>query len=593
MTTVEEIVHLLKEASDAYYNGGTLMMDDDTYDSLVERLKEINPDHSYLNTVGAPPPGATKLPFPMPSLDKIKPGEDTLKRFLAANHGFVISEKLDGLSALWNPRTEKLYLRGDGIMGQDISHLVHLGIRGLIRGTEILRGEIILPRYETQALRRSWVNGQVHQKSPIQENISKIHFVAYEIMNSRMTRYEQFEWLKKNKYEVPWYVSANTSTVTETQLSEQLITRREVSDYDTDGLVIGFNKAPVSESTDTRARNPKDCVAFKMSLADQSAETTVQEVIWTPSAQGYIIPRLRFDPVVIGSATIEFCTAHNARTILQTKLGPGAKVVIRRSGDVIPKLDRVLTTATQPSFPPVGTWEWDGDVHIKVVGEPVEVTVAKLHYFLKTLEIPGSGPATASALVAANIVGPATLWAATSDTLSKILGPKTGSMLYANLRTTFLKVTESDLMQASSTMPRGVGDTKLSALFKVESDPRNWQNVTAPEAWTTTSFQAFLQELPNYVSWRQKEIHWIPYPILQAATNTKNQIPVCITGFRDKNLEQQAATKGYELVTNLTGKVTLLLVPDGEVKETEKIKTAREKGIRILSRSQFVAQYLS
>jgi hypothetical protein len=95
------------------------------------------------------------------------------------------------------------------------------------------------------------------------------------------------------------------------------------------------------------------------------------------------------------------------------------------------------------------------------------------------------------------------------------------------------------------------------------------------------------------VSWRQKEIHWIPYPILQAATKTKNQIPVCITGFRDKNLEQQAATKGYELVTNLTGKVTLLLVPDGEVKETEKIKTAREKGITILSRSQFVAQYLS
>ncbi|NBO71529.1 MAG: hypothetical protein EBU66_12680 [Bacteroidetes bacterium] len=590
MATIEEIIHLLKEASDAYYNGGTLKMDDDTYDSLVERLKEMSPSHSYLKTIGAPPPGATKLPFAMPSLDKIKPGEDTLKRFLAANKEFVISEKLDGLSALWNPRNEKMYLRGDGIMGQDISHLVKLGVKGLIRGTDIVRGELILPREKGQILSRSWVNGQVHQKSPSKEHISKIHFVAYEVMNSYMTRYEQFQWLKENKYEVPWYVNART--LTETSLAEKLIERRDISDYDTDGLVVGLNQVPVSESTDMRARNPKDCVAFKMSLADQSAETTVQEVIWAPSAQGYIIPRLRFDPVVIGSATIEFCTAHNARTILQNKLGPGAKVVIRRSGDVIPKLDRVLMAAIHPSFPPTGTWVWDGDVHIKVVGEPVEVTTAKLLHFLKALEIPGSGPATAAALVAAKIVGPATVWAATSDTLATILGPKTGSMLYANLRTILHKATELDLMLASSLMPRGVGDTKLSALFHLEADPRKWQGIAAPDGWTTTSFQAFLQELPNYVSWRQKELSWIPYPILQIQSKSP-MTPVCITGFRDKHLEEQAAKKGYELVTNLTGKVTLLLVPDGEVKETEKVKTAREKGIEILSKSQFVAQYLS
>jgi len=125
MTTPVQLVKLLKEASAAYYNGGTLKMDDDTYDGIVERLRSLDPKNPYLDEVGAPPAaGAVNLPYPMPSLDKIKPGQDTLTRFLATPGGFVLSEKLDGLSAAWNPETQKLYLRGNGLVGQDISHLI-------------------------------------------------------------------------------------------------------------------------------------------------------------------------------------------------------------------------------------------------------------------------------------------------------------------------------------------------------------------------------------------------------------------------------------------------------------------------------------
>jgi DNA ligase (NAD+) len=575
-----EIVQLLREASDAYYNGGTLKMDDDTYDSLVERLKQLDPENEFFNEIGAPTEGAVKLPYPMPSLDKIKPGQDTLKRFLS-NSDFVISEKLDGLSALWNG---KLYLRGDGIMGQDISHL-H-GIQGLKRVAEPVRGEIILTRSEDIPLRRSWVNGQVHQKTPLAENLQKIHFVAYEVMNTRMTRTQQFEWLKSKGFEIPWTISVKA--ITEAELCDKLVERRNVSIYDTDGLVIGLDKAPVSESTIIKAKNPKDCVAFKMPLADQSAETTLVNVLWAPSAQGYLIPRLQFEPVVIGSATIEYCTGHNARTILQNKLGPGARIVIRRSGDVIPKLDSVLT-ATEASFPPEGTWAWDG-VNIKALGVSVEMISAKLHYFLKTLEIPGAGPATATALVEAGIVGPATLWAASPETLSKILGPKTGAALYANLRN--LKLTELALMHASSTLPRGVGTTKLTSLFTVEPDPRKWPGITPPEGWTTESFQNFLAMLPTYVEWRKSVPY--PYPILGITpVNTPTKAIVCITGFRDKAIEERAAAKGYPITSTFTSKVSLLLVPDGEVTESEKVKTAKAKGIKIVSRSEFVSQYLS
>ena len=586
-----EIVRLLEEASDAYYNGGTLKMDDDTYDSLVERLKELDPTNAFLEEIGAPVQGSVALPYPMPSLDKIKPGEDSLKRFLQTKTDFVISEKLDGLSALWVAKKKELYLRGDGIKGQVISHLVPLGLKGLMSCTEAVRGEIILPRSEEIPLKRSWVNGQVHQKTPLVENISKIHFIAYEVMNTSMTRSQQFKWLQEKGFETPWY--CKVAETTEENLSKELCIRRAVSLYDTDGLVVGIDRAPVSQSTATKAKNPKDCVAFKMSLADQSAETTVRGVIWASSAQGYMIPRLQFDPVVIGSAKIEFCTAHNARTVLQHNLGPGAKIIVRRSGDVIPKFDGVILS-TMASFPPAGTWVWDeNQVHIKVVGEPKEVVTAKLQNFLKTLEIPGAGPATAMALVDAGIQTPSKLWLASAEKLSTTLGPKTGAALYANLRTTMAAVTESTLMIASSAMPRGVKTTKLANLFAVEADPRKWHGLAAPDGWTAESFKNFLEELSNYVAWREREISWIPFPIISVEKRPTGGQVICLTSFRDKELEKRAEERGHTVAATMSGKVTILLVPDGELKESEKVKTARAKNIKILSRSQFLEQYLS
>lgn len=605
-TSPNEIAAMLGAASEAYYNGKPTLMDDDTYDALLERLKELAPNHPFLETVGAPvAQGSTTLPFPMPSLDKIKPGEDTLRRFLQNPGGFVLSEKLDGLSALWCKG--KLYLRGDGLVGQDISHLVGLGIQGLrpVGNGAAVRGELILPRSEGEALGRSWVNGQIHQKTPEAVTISKIHFVGYELTSSTdMTREQQFLWMKRHGFELPWYRVA--SILTEPELMEALQKRRVESPYDTDGIVVGLNTVPKSESTAAKSKNPKDCVAFKMPLADQSAETVVREVLWAPSAQGYLIPRVRFDPVKIGAATIEFCTGHNARMIYLERIGPGAKIVIRRSGDVIPKLDRVIQAAGEAALPPAGTWEWIGPAdtasHIRSLeGGDAQIT-AKMHYFLKTIAIPGSGPAAAAALVKGGVHDPKALWECTATKLSELLGPKTGAAMYANLRTILPTLDEITFMVASSTMPRTVGETKLTSLFAIEADPGKWSGALKPAGWTKDSLENFLAEFPKYVAWRRTNLYWIPFPAKKATGTTaslppvKSQHPpevICMTGFRDKDLEAEAVRRGHTFVVSVTKKTTILLVPDGEVKESEKVKAARTLGIRCLGRTLFTQQYLA
>jgi NAD-dependent DNA ligase len=602
--SVPALVKQLRAASAAYYNGGKPLLDDDAYDALVEQLRSLDPENPYLEEIGAPPQeGSVRLPYPMPSLDKIKPGQDQLTRFLANTTGFVVTEKLDGLSALWVGSSKKLYLRGDGLVGQDISHLAPLGIQGLATGNASVRGELILPRAAGEKLARSWVNGLVHRKEPAAADVAKVHFVAYEVLAPvNLTRGEQLAFLKKAGFEVPWTMVAKQLTV-ET-LAEGLKKRRSDSPYDTDGLVVGLMGVPKSESTVDRVRNPKDCVAFKMPLDEQAAETTVREVIWGASAQGYLIPKLQFDPVHIGSATIQFCTAHNARVVADGKLGAGARILVRRSGDVIPKLDRVLAPASAASMPAEGTYEWDStQTHIRVTSGTTSTAVvaAKLGHFLKTLEIPGSGPATVAALVKGGITGPSSLWAASAERLSELLGPKTGASLHVNLRKALDGASEMTLMVASSQMPRGVGETKLKALFEHNKDPRQWRvgtGCTAPTGWTMMTLTPFWDTLKTYEDWRKKELGWIPYPkgagvtveVAKPAVASKGVL--CMTGFRDKVLEEKATAAGYSFAPTFTAKVTHLLVPDGEVKDSEKVKAARSKGIPIVGRTAFVTQYL-
>lgn len=592
---METLVSLLTQASHAYYNE-TPIMDDETFDALVEQLKEKDPKHPFLNTVGAPPTeGVIKLPAHMPSLDKIKPGESTLTRFLKLSRTYVVSEKLDGLSALWCPATKGLYLRGDGVNGQTISHLV--GKLSLVASTEpwIIRGELVLPKTAAEGTTplRTIINGQVHKSSPDPKILGQIDFVAYEVIKPVMKRSQQFAWLESNGFMVPWWETVESPS--EEQLKMYFTERRAVSKYDTDGIVVGIDQVAAKSIS-----NPKDCVAFKMPVSDQSAITTVEEVLWAPSAQGYLIPRIRIKPVQIGGAQIEFCTGHNARTIVDKGIGVGAQIKIRRSGDVIPTLDTVLIPVVA-TLPTNYKWEWISGAaekaeatHIKLVGESADQKASQLHLFAKTIDIPGLGPANCKALVDAGITAPATLWAATESLLAKVIGPKTGANLYKNLREILLgpKLTELMLLVASNKMPRSVGETKLTALFGVEPDITKWLSLSVvPQGWTEESFQAFQDTFPEYEVWRRRELHFLPYPLGTLAVQTIPERSVCFTGFRDKALEGRAATS-FQIASTVSSKLTVLVIPDGSNHESEKVKKARALSIEILQCAEFIKKYL-
>lgn len=574
------IVDRLREASKAYYETDKPLMTDAEYDELLEQLRSTNPDHPFLSEIGAPCSNAVKLPVPMPSLDKKKP------EHITSLHGnWILTEKLDGISALWvsgyNVKPA-LYLRGNGVEGQDVSHCIK-GIQGLKQSSShssMVRGELIIPKGVPNA--RNWVNGAVHKSDVSLDDLKKIHFVAYQVCQpSNMSRSQQMTWLTINGFELAW--NTFVQTLDASKLSEAFKARRADSVYECDGIVCGKDLVPDAVT----ASNPKDAFAFKMPLDDQKATTVVREIEWASSRTGNWVPRIRFDPVKIGSASIEYCTGIHAKFISESLLGPGAKIIVRRSGDVIPCLDTVLEPVADWSKPPEGRWAWDA-THTHALDTTTEATPEKIAieiaYTLTNLGIEGLSKVSTKKLVEAGLKDFKSVYDASAEKLQGAIGKANGQKLYDALAG--LSVGEDKWLHAFCGWPKGFGSTRILATLAVEPSVSKWPSIKAPKGQSDDSFAEVVKIVPEYLKWRNQFGDVTePVVIVKPCAVGKTKGLFVMSGFRDATLQQKFTLNGWVEEERITKNTTLLIVPD-DFKETGKVKDARAKGVRIVVRSE-------
>ena len=618
----KELTEMLKETIQKYYQETEeSLLSDNQYDILREYILEKYPTNKTANVqhgVVKLDKNKVKLPYEMWSMDKIKPDTKELEKFKSKYSGpYVISCKLDGVSALYSTEEDspKLYTRGDGKYGQSINHLIeHLNLPTnkniTLRGELIIKETLFQEKYSSKySNSRNFISGLVNKKKISEDDINilkDIDFVGYEVIKpENLKPSEQLNLiLSLNGNSVKFMDSINSEELTNEFLSEKLVNWRSNNEYTIDGIICIDDKVYPRES-----KNPTHAFAFKMVLSDQSAEAKVLDVLWSASKDGFLKPRVKIEEVNIGGTKINYATGFNAKFIIDNKIGVGAVIKIIRSGDVIPKIEEVITGAETPLMPKE-KYIWN-ETHVDIMLENKEddetVKLKNIAGFFKTLEVDGLGEANIKKIikVGGNSIGK--IIAMTINDLMKVEGfkEKMATKIYKSIQKQITKSSLATIAAASNIFGRGFGEKRIELILKelpniITEDSSNQEKINKLKVIdglgrkTSEQFVEKIPEFKKFISEAKLEDKLSKKE--SPKKSPKKELPlsnkmVLLSDVKGKKkITEKIENLGGEVVTNISKNVNLLIVGSLD-DETIKMKKAKEYNIEIISIEEFNKKY--
>ncbi len=396
----QELVELrrsLEHHNRLYYTLDTPEIPDADYDAMFDRLRELElkydcatPDSPTQRVGSEPLPHFNQVTHEqaMLSLDKVF-GEQDLRDFEArvlkrlhsdAALEYSCEPKVDGVavSLLYRDGVlERAATRGDGITGEDITHNVRtissipLRLEGEKQKDRLeVRGEIFLSKSgfirlnekasaegsKTFVNPRNTAAGAVRQLDPRKAARIPLQMYCYSVGLVDSIRIpdklsEVFDLI------ADWGLPVNPDRGTTQGIDGclgyclDLLSKRDSLDYEIDGAVIKVNDLPTQQELGQNARTPRWAMAYKFPAEEKS--TTVLDVDFQVGRTGTITPVARLDPVFVGGVTVSNTTLHNMDEIDRLGLRIGDKVIVRRAGDVIPKVVKVISPEKNKKARPI------------------------------------------------------------------------------------------------------------------------------------------------------------------------------------------------------------------------------------------------
>lgn len=645
---------IIREARKAYYSGeGESNLTDQEFDYLEVILHELDPKNKLLQQIGTQVREKVQLPFNMGGMRKIYPNDSSSSeasnwinnRNLQAST-LVISDKADGQSVLLIYKNGDLFRalsRGDSSSGQDITRHMNFieSVPKSITYKKVLaiRGELQIAKnvFEQKYAGifknpRNMVVGILNRKTSDRDLLKDVTCHVYSIMDSslqaqhgydlgsvldKMTKVQQLQFLKANSFTTIPYKVIQASKLGDKKLEQLLSLRKDKSNYELDGVIVE------ADSPQDRARlgvdnvfNPKYAVAFKVNDDENLARTKVIEVQWNVSRHGYLIPKVKIEPVELRGVTISYATAHNAAYVNDNGLGPGAIIDIVRSGDVIPYISAVIEKATTPQLPDTskyGNWEWGtNNVHIRLVGGMEDVRVGSpmrikevkaLSFFFSTLGVGGFRQGLIARLYDTGHTTIPAILNMTIDDFLKIdkFQDKTARNVYDAIHGALENVELPLLAAASGIFGRGLGYERLSVIWnQLGNKMFNWKGKTPEQISATvknypglssvlaTQFSIKVKDFLKFYSTIKEHVTLRPYggPSVQSQGPLAGEL-IVFTGFRDKALEQTIQKFGGVVKQSMITKTTTVVYAPG-LENSAKLKLARERGVKIMSKPKFI-----
>lgn len=628
--TIEDLAYVVRKANEAYHSKAGPFMTDDTFDSVKEHLAKLDKSNKAVSDVGALPVVGKKvaLPYYMGSMDKIKTEDRALESFQRKYTGsYVIADKLDGISALLHVKNDKItmYTRGDGTTGQDITHLIKSIVSSIPTSQHMLklaasqpnkeltvRGELIITKadFETVKTRganaRNMVAGIVNAKKPDAAIAKLVKFVAYTLIApSEHQPSDAYKLLSAHGFNCVYHEVVPSSISFDT-LSEILLARRDHSAFEVDGLVVSHNAPYPVEA----GKNPSHTFAFKNIITQETVEVVVTNVEWNASKDGYLVPVVEFDAVQISGVMVKRASGFNGKYIQSNIIGPGARILVTRSGLVIPYILKVITPAVEAQMPKESfLWTETGtDIYLQDIGANKQVQKKELENFFTKLSIPGMKAGTVAKLFEAGLDSLDKIITAPVSKVSAIDGfqAKSAEKIVEAIKTKLASLGCVELMDASNAFGRGFGSKRLSAILTALpkiSDDKSMPTVSELvqiDGVSDKTADAFLKGLPLYREFKKKlhikcdepkaKRQKVVSPTRAAKERFVNQV-VVFTGFRDATLKEIIEAEGGEVGDSVTKRTTVLVAKD-LAKATGKVEKAKQNNVIVYSLEEFKTKYL-
>ncbi|MEI1744911.1 NAD-dependent DNA ligase LigA [Acinetobacter baumannii] len=384
---MRQLIQLIAKHNHAYYVMDQPTISDSEYDHLFHQLKALEEQYPELVQADSPTTkvgGQALSKFesvthvvPMLSLGNVFNQEDLFafarrveERLPNQKVQYEVELKLDGLAiSLWyeNGVLVRGVTRGDGETGEDITQNVKT-IRNLPKFLhsekyEIprlleVRGEVLMPKSgfeklnadqeakgeKTFANPRNAAAGSLRQLDPNIAAARPLAFYAYGIAQCEpnhglTTMHDSLQWLTELGFQIAERQYLCNSIQEVQQRYEQIQQERPNLQVEIDGMVVKVDDLKQQQQLGFLSREPRWATAYKFPA--QAALTTVEQIDWQVGRTGTLTPVARLNPVFVGGVTVSNVTLHNIGEIHRLDVRIGDTVSVYRTGDVIPKVEKV------------------------------------------------------------------------------------------------------------------------------------------------------------------------------------------------------------------------------------------------------------
>ena len=607
--TDEDLLEFCKFANQRYRDGSPIISDED-YDFIYAlELSKRLPDHPFLQKVEDENVGFSeekiKLPEKMLSTDKAYSWEEVNKwlerirkfseeiNFLLDNIQIKGTAKLDGFAGFDDGN--KLYTRGDGNKGSDITRVFERGL-GTFNNSQRGQGpgEIVVKRsYFEKHLSGHFEYPRNFQASLIKEK--ELDQFAKDAIANEAALFVPFSQLPFWAGSISEFTNNFNSIVSDLESGV---------DFDIDGVVFEIVNSELKSHMGSNRKFHRWQIAFKENK--EKAQVKVLSVTAQVGRTGKITPVAELEPTQLSGATIYRASGHHYGLVKEQGLGSGSIIELTRSGLVIPKINKVIRSveAEIPSKCPScdENLTWESDFLMCLNHETCkDQIIGKIIYFYKVLaNNDGFGEATIQKLYDEGIRNVGDIYKLTEFNLVSMgFGEKTSQNLINQLiRSRQESIEDWRFLAAFGVLRLGMGNCEnllknypLDQVFDLSVD--DISNIDGfAELTAELIFNGLLNIKPQYEN-LIKDGFELEKTLILSETNTSDNLyynkKIVFTGSMSSSraeLQKQAKAFGAIVGSSVSSKTDLLII--GENVGQSKIKAAEKHGVEILSEAEYL-----